>query len=122
VADAGLMQIVWSERGVQKFAGSVKAVELQLQLAHFCEEDSIAEVSRGEDRKNVSGGHSRRASERFAKVCLHFQLHRGPQKVLPVLSPTTMHQCCLPVIHRHCTTAADRVPAPQRHVHPKRKS
>ena len=27
VADAGVMQIVWSERGVQKFAGSVKAVE-----------------------------------------------------------------------------------------------
>jgi hypothetical protein len=48
------MQIVWSERGVQKFAGSVKAVELQ--LVHFCEDDSIAEVSRGEERKKVSGG------------------------------------------------------------------
>ena len=52
-ADAGLMQIEWSEGEVLKFAGVVKAVEAD--SAQPCRDDLLEEVSLGGDRKKMSG-------------------------------------------------------------------
>ena len=47
------MEIEWSERGVSKFAGVVKDVEEK--PAHLWEDESMAEVSLGGDRKKIFG-------------------------------------------------------------------
>ena len=52
-ADAGLMQIEWSEGEVLKFAGVVKAVAAD--SAQPCKDDLLDEVSPGGDRKKMSG-------------------------------------------------------------------
>src|SRR5947208_13528846 len=50
-ADAGLMQIEWSEGEVLKFAGVVKAVERD--STQTCKDDLLDEMSLGGDRKDV---------------------------------------------------------------------
>ena len=48
-ADAGLMQIEWSEEGCRSWRESSGPV--QKEPAHLCKDESMAEVSLGEDRK-----------------------------------------------------------------------
>ena len=52
-ADAGVMQIEWSERGVEKLAGLVKIG--RGEVGATAQNESMAEVSLGEDRKKMSG-------------------------------------------------------------------
>ena len=53
-ADAGLMQIEWSEEWCRSSRESSRAVEEE--SAHLRKDESMAEVSRGPDRKKMSRG------------------------------------------------------------------
>jgi len=52
-ADAGPMQIEWSEAEELKLGGVVKAAGVA--AAHLCKDESMAEVDLGRDRKKMPG-------------------------------------------------------------------
>ena len=54
-ADAGLMQIEWSERGVEKFAGVVKAVEVAAVAPAQRRVDGRSEPRPEPERRCVGG-------------------------------------------------------------------
>jgi len=51
------MQIEWTEAEGLKLGGVVEAAGV---AAHLCKDKSMAEVSRGRDKKKVSGGYGDR--------------------------------------------------------------